>query len=110
MAKELNDRMEFGLVIRVRGDRSVVDADEVHAPELYDDESVKGPWRLLDGFSGQYGYTGPIMHPSEYVGGGLERHILDHPGFYVTLVHYPNSEDDDEPDGWAVAYWDGRPS
>ncbi len=53
------------------------------------------------------------MHASEYVGGGLERYILETPGVYVTLVDYPVCDTDCEygcdgegcePDGWAIAY------
>jgi hypothetical protein len=43
-------------------------------------------WTLLSGFTGQDGYNGPVMHASEYVGGGLERHIRETPGYYVVLI------------------------
>ncbi len=59
---------------------------------------------LLTGFTGQYAYNGPCMHESEYVGGGLERYILENPGWYcVTAITDGDSEDSDLC-GWAVAY------
>jgi hypothetical protein len=61
----------------------------------------------LEGFTGQYRYNGPIMHESEYVGGGLARYILANPGWYCAVV--VNAPDDDgtysgEVAGWAVSY------
>lgn len=92
------------------------------APALYDGEISawrEDAWTLMDGWSGQDGYTGPIMHPSEYIGGRLARHILATDGLYVALVNkqykcssgddceslgYCSHDDDDEPDGWAIAF------
>ena len=67
-----------------------------HERELSTDK-----WELLDGYSGQDRYSGPIMHASEYVGGRMERDILATPGVYVALVDY--CLDDSDPEGWAVA-------
>lgn len=50
-----------------------------------DDHSLADGWELLTGFTGQYGYSGPAMHSSEYIGGGLERHIRRTPGLYTVL-------------------------
>jgi hypothetical protein len=100
-ASSLNDKMDFDHVIQVLPGGQVVDARGVYAPEL-NDEHVGGGWSLMDGYSGQSGYSGPIMHSSEFIGGGLERDILAQPGYYVTLVAY--GDYDEEPDGWAVAY------
>lgn len=33
-------------------------------------------WLPVDGYSGQHGYDGPIMHPSELLGGGIARDLL----------------------------------
>ena len=62
---------------------------------------------LLEGFTGQYGYRGPIMHESEYIGGGLATYILENPGWYVAVA--VNAPDNDgtysgEVAGWAIAY------
>lgn len=98
----LNDLMEFDCVVQVNPDGTVVPVLGVDGPELFDDELLSDTWTLLDGFSGQYGYSGPLMHQSEYVGGGLETYILSHPGLYVTLVNTP--ADDTEPTEWAIAF------
>lgn len=99
---KLNDVMEFDHVVMVRDDGTVTDGPAgVYAPELFDGELMGEGWELLDGYSGQYRYSGPIMHSSEYIGGSMERDILAEPGMYVALVDYPS--DDGEPDGWAVA-------
>lgn len=100
----LNDRMGFDHVVEVTESGEVIDRPDVWAPELHDGElsAREGDsWSLLNGWSGQDRYPGPIMHASEYIGGGMERWILETPGIYVALVDYPS--DGDEPDGWAVA-------
>ena len=115
----LNDEMDFDSVIYSHGDGTVSDVGPyapLYGPEVstweqedgtWDGVDVAGPWELLDGFSGQYGYGGPHMHASEYIGGGLARHILATAGFYVAVVVTPvplDEDDDVEPDSWAVAY------
>lgn len=116
---DLNALMEFDHVIRVHADGTVTEPRDVHAPEIYVDTDGDGSilaehdremiamvkrqgWALMDGYSGQQGYSGPIMHPSEFIGGGLERDIMATPGDYVALVVETN-DDDDELAGWAVA-------
>lgn len=115
-ADNLNSFMEFDCVIRVDEDGNVTEAPGVYAPELNDGEVWGGEpwdigkgdsWTLLDGYSGQCGYSGPIMHPSEFIGGRMAEDILATAGEYVALVSYytPEDEDDDDNvDGWAVAY------
>lgn len=96
----LNAIMEFDHVIRVHRDGSVTDEPGTSAPEAWDGEVSEG-WTLLNGYSGQCGYSGPIMHASEYIGGRMARDILAEPGVYVAILDYPS--DDPEPTGWAVA-------
>lgn len=119
-AQTLNDRMEFGHVIRVSIDGAITDEWDLHAPETVyqtldgdgqciDDEIHFLPkgWTLLTGFTGQYSYNGPVMHASEFIGGDLERHILSNPGLYVAVVVdglRTEETDDDDNIGWAVAY------
>jgi hypothetical protein len=91
VSKSLNSRMEFDHVIEVHADGSVTDTD-LYAPGLYDGEVQSDDWTLMDGYSGQHSYSGPVMHPSEYIGGRLERDILAQPGFYVALVSYISTE------------------
>lgn len=105
--ERLESIMEFDHVIRVHADGTVTDnLSGVHAPELHEGELMQGGtsgtgWTLMDGYSGQCGYSGPMMHQSEYVGGGLARDIMSAPGMYVTLVNYP--ADGSEPTEWAIA-------
>jgi hypothetical protein len=131
----LNAVMEFGHVIQVLQDGTVIDrVPSVYGPESLDmevdadgqsihadDSDIKGQaksagWELLTGYTGQYSYNGPVMHPSEYIGGRMARDILETPGYYVALVveapcNYEGSTDCDievgcdcEPAGWAVAF------
>lgn len=121
VGRTLNDVMEFDHVIRVAGNGAVSDVDNVYAPELLiatDDDGQILPehdaelradaerqgWTLLTGFTGQYSYNGPLMHASEFVGGGLERHILSNPGLYCAVAVEIDNDRDDEPAGWVVAY------
>lgn len=98
----LSEMMDFDHVIEVHLDGTITEPAGVYGPALFDDEIDSSEWTLLDGFSGQQGYSGPMMHASEYIGGGLERHIRATPGQYVALVNIP--ADDEEPTEWAVAF------
>jgi len=104
MTQSLNDRMEFDHVIQVHADGRITDSPH-YAPDVVG-ETVDKPWELLSGYTGQYGYNGSTMHPSEFVGGRMERDILERPGHYVvTDVRDDNGDlPDDGPIGWAVAY------
>ncbi len=82
----LNEIMSFDHVIRVDEFGQVHDAPDVYPPLLYGDDVYDSQWRLLRGWSRQFGYFGPMMHPSEFIGGALERFILETPGYYVALV------------------------
>lgn len=125
---ELDAVMDFDHVIRVDDEGNVHDdvtgvyAPDVHHGYPHDDEVnvSDDSWSLVSGYSGQDRYSGPIMHPSEYVGGGLQRHILETPGYWVVVVVYDDSSSepcevdgcdvcgesgsDDNVSGWAVAY------
>ena len=118
--EDLNDEMDFDHPVTVDGDGIVHDAEGVYAPELVmfvdedgqdidaDDEGIKrqargAGWTLLEGWTGQYGYRGPVMHPSEFVGGRLAEHIIATPGTYVVTA-VETDDGDDEPAGWVIAY------
>ncbi len=97
----LNRVMEFDHVIRVHPDGSITEPTDVYPPDLIDDElSSHRAWVLMDGYSGQCGYSGPMMHSSEYIGGRLADDILSTPGLYVALVNFTSDEEISE---WAVA-------
>lgn len=117
---ELNDLMDIDHVISVDGDGIVTDASGVYAPELlmpvtsdgqilaqheadYTDQARRQGWQLLSGWTGQSGYRGPVMHSSEYVGGGLARHILETPGQYVVTT-VETDDDDEQAAGWVVLF------
>ena len=105
---DLNSFMEIGRVVQVHADGSVTDAN-LTAPDLYwagdTHELVGDGWALLNGYSGQFKYAGPIMHASEYIGGHMATDILAEPGLYVALV-CEDYDDMDNPAGWAVATMD----
>ena len=84
--KTLNDIMEFEHVIEVHEDGTITDRNDLYAPSLLDGELDSSEWTMLSGFSGQDRYSGPIMHNSEYIGGGMEAYIRETPGVYVVVV------------------------
>lgn len=117
-ADTLNSIMEFDHVIYVHEDGSLSEPPNVWAPELHAVSDLDGQhtaqtdpdlhmqarmqgWTLLTGWSGQFRYSGPCMHQSEYVGGRLAEHVLSTPGFWVVVVV---TEDDDEASSWAIAH------
>lgn len=113
--RELNEIMEFEHVIEVHEDGTVTDAPYpgIWAPSYHDDTLDQLPgsgWTLMDGYSGQDRYSGPVMHNSEFIGGRMETDILEEPGYYVAIIAtWPPDEDDDPDDyedaeGWLVAY------
>lgn len=125
MSKSLNEIMEFDHVVEVHADGTVTHADvspymEVSMylgddGEWHDNFQLPEGWALMTGYSGQYSYSGPVMHDSEFIGGGMERDILETPGLYVAMVVEcdcgyteefcePEVGCDCEPEGWVVAY------
>lgn len=108
----LDQAVEFDCPFIIGEDGSMADAPRnVYAPDLYGcsggTETVEG-WTLLSGYTWQYGYSGPIMHNSEHIGGCLADDILSTPGTYVAMACYwPDDEEsnDDEcyAEGWAIA-------
>lgn len=113
---QLQEAMEFDHVVRVLPDGKVADApDVVFVPDvtvngdgdMTPHVSPEGSWQLLDGYSAQWQYSGPIMHRSEFIGGRMADDILSEPGVYVCVVVTDLSAGDDEDSdadaGWAVA-------
>jgi hypothetical protein len=117
----LNQIMEFDHVIRVGPDGTITGkVPGVHAPELlmstdddgqildeherdYIGQAKRQGWELLSGWTGQSGYSGVVMHASEYVGGRLEDHIRETPGLYA-VISVETDDDSEDAAGWAVAY------
>ena len=107
-AEELDAALSDYAVIYSHGDGTISDVSGVHAPE-YDTEGGTDPadpagWDMLRGYTGQWGYNGPVMHASEYVGGALARDILDTPGTYTVVYVSDLADLDAGPYGWAVAH------
>lgn len=111
--EELQKLMDFDSVIKVAEDGTIARADDVYCDGYVDTDTGSledtAGWELLHGFTGQYSYNGPVMHSSEFIGGGLARYILETPGYYVALVVYGPCEitgaaSAGEPAGWAIAY------
>lgn len=117
---ELNALMEFDHVIQVHEDGTVTEPTGIYAPEvnvssdpdgqIHDsDESdmrqnvERQGWTLMRGYTAQYHYSGPLMHPSEYIGGQLEQDIVAEPGYYVAVVAETADHHQGEPAGWVVA-------
>lgn len=99
--------VEFDFPFRVGGDGSVMGVADVYAPVVYHDagtdvrvDSVAGEWEPFSaGYTGQWGYAGPVMHASETLGGRLVADMIADGGvFVVTVVEV----DGGEPAGWIV--------
>lgn len=101
----LSNMMDFDHVIEVHADYTITDCPGVYGPSLYwdgDTHYLDGDgWELINGYSRQDRYAGPIMHESELIAGGIADEIRGNPGVYVALVCYVLDEDDVA--GWAIA-------
>lgn len=79
-----------------------------------DEEIQHSDWEPVTGYSGQYGYSGPCMHVSEFLGGRMARDVLEGVGniYVVTTVECIPDWDDatedekmeagDNPAGWML--------
>lgn len=88
--------------------------------------SSREGWQLVDGYSGQHAYSGPVMHASEQLGGGMARDLLAGvmgTGWFVVVAVESDTCDDftlygecgvsadadvhqcsDEPAGWMLLH------
>lgn len=116
---DLNSIMEFDHVVTVAKDGAVTDGPPgVYAPSLLDGELDDSRWKMMtSGYTSQYGYSGPVMHDCESIGGQLERNILATPGVYVAVAASYTCDEHEEAcecelitEGWAVAYLVGSGS
>lgn len=107
----LNAAIDFDSPFRVlSGGRIETYLPNVYGPEVYllvdkegngvGSEEIEGDgWSPVTGYSGQHGYSGPCMHTSEYLGGGMARDVLEDTGavYVVTTVEsVPDWEIDEE--------------
>lgn len=115
-AETLNRAIEFDCPFEVHDDGTVTSAHGLYAPaDVYWIEDTNGigdiemdnsSWYPLYGFSSQYNYPGPVMHPSEYVGGRMAQEMLDNPGVYVVTAVTCLTDDDDIA-GWIALEYVG---
>lgn len=107
----LNDRMPLGRVVKINGDGTVSNADDIDPPTVLDEKWDDEKWQPLRGYTGQYGVTlkNFVMHNAEFIGGGMERDMFANPGLYVAVEAGWSCTEDCEPDcegdhpeGWVV--------
>lgn len=107
-ADTLHHLTDFDSPFRIAEGGYIKKATGIYAPDLLNDElSGAQGWEFINGFSGQDRYAGPIMHESEYLGGGMAQYVLDNPGVYVLVAAYYDPEDEAEDSaveihGWAL--------
>lgn len=83
-----------------------VTVPEIHATVNSHDLFIESrlPWfTVSEGFTGQHGYRGPVMHDSEFISTGMMESILEDndPTVYMFAVRYP-TYDDGEQEGWVI--------
>lgn len=92
LSRELNSAIEFDcpfLLIPGEGSAAIVDGNDlpqlgrVYAPSVTCHPAdgslvIEEPaWVPVSGYSGQYRYSGPVMHASEQLSGGMARDLLE---------------------------------
>lgn len=111
---DLNTVIDFDCPFTVTADGTVI-ADDRDAPSGPDGVvcepdlaglSICGlGWSPVTGYSGQYGYSGPVMHASEQLAGGMARDILATPGTYLVTCVYSEIDEDgnaEDPTAWIL--------
>lgn len=107
---------DFDNVYRLTPEGHIAEARDLYAPDVShsetEDITIDGDWSALTGHTGQYAYSGAVMHPSEQWGDWAITaltEIAQQTGqplaFSVVEVRdtdgcYP----DGDPIGWAVTY------
>jgi len=111
-ADTLNDNIDFDrpfTLVNVDDEHATIEfPEDVHEPDVslagnsgaFDISSDK--WRAVSGYSGQHGYSGPIMHVSEFLGGGMAEAIVQDGGTYVVVE--VRDEDGTYPEGDAIGW------
>lgn len=117
----LDAAIDFDRPFRVIDEGTIDYPADVFDPEVYvdvDDDGSITPtgeadmidyvrhqgWEPVDGYSGQQGYSGPIMHASERLGGGMARDVMQTPGTYVVCAVECLGPDElqETPAGWIL--------
>lgn len=85
-----------------------IDVPQVHITADRDVLEIgRSGWAVLSGFSNQEGYSGPIIHPSEFFSGPMARQlhfetISKKSDRVYALVEVTDPDDPDALVGWAV--------
>lgn len=66
-------------------------------------EGING-WSAIHGSSNQSGYSGPVFHPSEYIGESLSQRILATPGYWAVEEVYDEDDPNGLPYGWVLLH------
>lgn len=101
--------VQDGHVVDAKGYAPTVAMFELE-PDVWSDEEVESEgWEPVSaGFTGQYGYSGPVMHASETFGQGMAERLAelaeDYSAFATVAVECINlaGEREDTPAGWMV--------
>lgn len=82
-----------------------------YAPSVYNDPDgdiiIDGgsEWRAIVGKTGQYGYRGAVMHPSETADDAtIARWVREAGGTVFAIVEVVGDGDEWDPVGWAIVY------
>lgn len=98
---------EFNTVYDLTGESVRAFAPDVmHDPA--GDVIVSDGWRVITGITGQYGYRGAVMHPSETMTDAqVIAAVRDREGSRFCIVEVQDEDGsypDGDPIGWAIAY------
>lgn len=111
---KIDAQTDMGATFSISKTGNVTDSSG-YAPDVtvYDDGTIEGAdgWEPVTGFTGQYGYNGPVMHPSEIMSNSsMEEFVRENPGTYALVVPYNGdspSEDDEDYDESEDPFIDG---
>lgn len=112
IANHIN-KLELGTAFGMSQGGAVQAIIEIDVPQVHitDDRDVleieRSGWAALSGFSNQEGYSGPIIHPSEFFSGPMawQLHfetISKKSDRVYALVEVTDPDDPDALVGWAV--------
>lgn len=73
---EMGGAFTLTLTGEVRPEHSIY-VPEVWHSETSDIDVMGEGWEALTGMTGQYAYNGACMHPSEYIGAGIARRLVE---------------------------------